>query len=72
LTAQCEDLLDSSGVDVGDQFTVDEVVTRLGTVDPASFFHGAFVAHLHVLGELLAKELGEGAEDVVEHATRGR
>jgi hypothetical protein len=70
LTAQCEDLLDSSGVDVGDQFTVDEVVTGLGSIDPASFLHGPFVAHLHVLGELLAKELGEGAQDVVKHSTR--
>ena len=57
---------------VGDELAVDEVVADLGTVDPLALAHGLLHAHAHVLGQLLAVELRERAEDVVEHPARRR
>ncbi len=57
---------------VGHELPVDEVVTSLGSIDPLALTHGLLHAHAHVLGQLLAVELREGTEDVVEHPPRRR
>ena len=57
---------------VGDELAVDEVVARLGSIDPLALTHGLLHAHAHVLGQLLPVELRKRAEDVVEHPARRR
>ncbi len=72
LGPQREDAPDDRCHLVGDELAVDEVVAGLGTVDPLALAHGLLHAHAHVLGQLLAVELRERAEDVVEHPARRR
>ncbi|MEX2323478.1 MAG: hypothetical protein WEA29_06880 [Acidimicrobiia bacterium] len=56
------------GIAVGHKLAVDEVIPRLGPVDPLALLHRSSHAHHHVLGELLPVELCERTEHVVEHA----
>jgi hypothetical protein len=72
LGPQREDAADDRRHVVGDQLAVDEVVAGLGPIDPLALAHGLLHAHAHVLRQLLAVELREGTEDVVEHPARCR
>jgi hypothetical protein len=72
LGPQREDAPDDRCHLVGDELAVDEGIPRLGAVDPLALAHGLLHAHAHVLGQLLAVELRERTEDVVEHPARRR
>jgi len=67
-----EDTTDDRRHLVGHELAVDEVVAGLGPVDPFALTYGLLHAHADVLGQLLAVELRERSQDVVEHPARRR
>ncbi len=72
MCSEPENFSDPRRIVIGHQFALNEVVPRLGAVDPFAFLDSPVVSHPHVLRQLLPKKLSERSEDVVEHPTRRR